>query len=471
MLCLSPLYKADFSPIIYFNKALHLDSSSDTDSGEDLLSTNKRLRSASVEPLPQPLIVPPTAKVTPATANPDPKAILKSLHFTKATMANNSTDSNRYQAIQGVTQLTNSQQYTMPPDEGFPAIHLLESPLHNTTDHNRNAWATVSGPKGWVHTYCPKYDPNPREVVQKLKYVIPLLVDVSNMIISPPTARENPTECSPAPWHFLISSLPEVLLKKLTDQVLWSMPTIIFIILYDTPLPRYIMSLQNFTIFDHEEGIHFICATIMAKLKAIRNTVDALVVNAAIDTTAAEACLDTIVVKPLDIALPGGKTDTVWNVYFPPLWRGRLADVWKSIRTATRITDPFPEPTSRANPSSSPPPTLSLSNYLKWMQAACSIKYKTDNFGTGVARTGEDQFTCGGCRSYDHPVGLCWAQHLIGWFGEQPKSLTSEDATLLDANGKVEKNAGASGSKQGPKKGKFADGRIAKRGGKAQHRR
>jgi hypothetical protein len=195
------------------------------------------------------------------------------------------------------------------------------------------------------------------------------------------------------------------------------------------------MSLQNFTIFDHEEGVRFIRATVMTKLKAIRDAGDALVVNAGIDATAAEACLDTITVKPLDIALPGGRTDTVWNVYFTP------------------------------------PPTLSLSHYLKWTQAARGIKYETDNFGTGVARTGEDQFTCGGCRSYDHPVGLCWAQRLIGWFGEQPKSLTSEDATLLDADGKAEKNAGASGSKHGPKKGKFADGRIAKKGGKAQHRR
>ncbi|KAJ7787013.1 hypothetical protein B0H14DRAFT_2629842 [Mycena olivaceomarginata] len=306
---------------------------------------------------------------------------------------------------------TNSNHCTTtPPDEGFPAIHLLESPLRNTTDHNRNAWAAVSGPKGWVRTYRPKYDPNPREMVQKLKYVIPRLVDASNVIISPPTARENLTERSPAPWHFLISSLPEALLKKLTDQVLWSTPTIIFIVIpYDTPLPRYIMSLQNFTIFDHEEGVRFIHATVMTRLKAICDAVDALVVNAAIGATAAEACLDTITVKPLDIVLPGGKTDT-------------------------------------------------------WTQAARSIKYETDNFVTGIARTGEDQFTCGGCRSYDHPVRLCWVQHLIGWFGEQPKSLTSEDATLLDADGKAEKNAGGSGSKQGPKKGKFADGRIAKRG-------
>ncbi|KAJ7722911.1 hypothetical protein B0H14DRAFT_3623551, partial [Mycena olivaceomarginata] len=168
---------------------------------------------------------------------------------------------------------------------------------------------------------------------------------------------------------------------------------------------------------------------------AISGAVDTLAVTAGIDATTAEACLDTIVVKPLDIALAGGKTDTVWNIYF----------------TA--------------------PPTLSLSHYLMWTQAARGIKYETDNFGTGVARTGEAQFGCGGCGSYDHPVGLCWAPRLVGWFGEQPKSTTSDDATLFDADEKTERNAGPSGSKHGPKKGKSGDGRITKKGGKAQRRR
>jgi hypothetical protein len=77
-------------------KALHIDSNSDSDSDQELSSTNKRLRSASVEPLPQPLIVPPTPEVIPTTpTNPDPKAIPKSLRFTKSTMTNNSANSNR----------------------------------------------------------------------------------------------------------------------------------------------------------------------------------------------------------------------------------------------------------------------------------------------------------------------------------------------------------------------------------------
>ncbi|KAJ7305601.1 hypothetical protein DFH08DRAFT_976168 [Mycena albidolilacea] len=419
-------------------KALHdFDSSSDSDLD---LATNKRLRSASVEPPPQPLTLDASSSSNEPPAppvNPAPKTIPKSLHFAKNAMANDTgSNTNRYQAIQGVTQLTNGQQHTTPPEGGFPAIHLLESPLRNTTDHNRNAWAAITGPKGWVRTFRPKYDPNPRDVVQKLKYVIPRIVDASNVIISPPTARENLTERSPAPWHFLISSLPKASLKKLTDEGFWSTPTITFIVIpYDTPLPKYIMTLQNFTIFDHEEGIKFIRATVLTKLKAISGAIDALAVNAGIDATTAEACLDTIVVKPLDIALAGGKTDTVWNIYFTV------------------------------------PPTLSLSHYRMWTQAARGIKYETDNFGTGVARKGEAQFRCGGCGSYDHPVGLCWAPRLVGWFGEQPKSTTSDDATLFDADEKTERNAGPSGSKHGPKKGKSGDGRITKKGGKAQRRR
>jgi hypothetical protein len=38
-------------------------------------------------------------------------------------------------AIQGITQLPNGQQYTTLPVGGFPEIHMLESPLRNTSDH------------------------------------------------------------------------------------------------------------------------------------------------------------------------------------------------------------------------------------------------------------------------------------------------------------------------------------------------
>ena len=122
--------------------------------------------------------------------------------------------------------MTNGQQYTAPPPSGFPRPQCLESPLRNTTDHNRAVWAAQTGPKGWVRVYRGKYEANARDTVSKLKFVIARLVDAPALVISPPTAREDLEERLPAPWHFLISSIPEESLKQLTAQGVWSTPKI-----------------------------------------------------------------------------------------------------------------------------------------------------------------------------------------------------------------------------------------------------
>ncbi|KAJ7802285.1 hypothetical protein B0H14DRAFT_3488594 [Mycena olivaceomarginata] len=406
------------------NKCKATHENSDPDS-EDNTSHNKRLRSASVEPPPHSLhAVDPPSDVArpPVTTNKD-KAIPATLHFSKTpTMTNQTgnnagTNTNSFHAIQGVTQLPNGQQYTTPPEGGFPEIHMLESPLRNTSDHTRLAWAAVTGPKFFVRVYRTHHEANARETVGKLHYVIPRIVVAPALRISPPIERESLQERLAAPWHFLVSGLLEEVTKKLTDQVVWATPTIVFLAIpYDTPLPRYIMTLQNFSIFDEEEGLKYIRRLVTTKLKSIKEATDFLVKNApGIAADVAAASLDTIVVKALEIALPGGKKDVVWN-------------------------------------------------------AARQLVYES-NFGLGVARTGDLQFICGGCKSYDHPVGLCFLQRIPGWFGETPKSVTADDATLLKGDERADKNAGASGSKSTHKKPKSGGGNFNKKDKSSSRRR
>ncbi|KAJ7330286.1 hypothetical protein DFH08DRAFT_815208 [Mycena albidolilacea] len=312
---------------------------------------------------------------------------------------NAGTNNNSFHAIQDVTQLTNSQQLTMPPE------------------------GAVKGPKFFVRVYRAHYKANTQETVGKLHYAIPRIVVAPALRISLPIGRESFQERLAAPWHFLVSGLLEEVTKKLTDQVVWATLTIIFIAIpYNTPLPRYIMTLQSFSIFDEEEGLKYIHRLITTKLKSIKEATDFLVKNTpGIASDVAAASLDTINVKALEIALPGGKKDVVWNVYFTP------------------------------------PHSMSIFHYMEWTQAARKLVYESD-FGLGVAHTGDLQFICGGCKSYDHPVGLCFLQHIPGWFGETLKSVTADDATLLKGDEKVDKNAGASGFKSTHKKPKSGGG-------------
>ncbi|KAJ7834818.1 hypothetical protein B0H14DRAFT_3461840 [Mycena olivaceomarginata] len=321
-------------------KAPHLDSDSDSD---DNSSHNKRLCSASIEPPPLSLHVgdPPSIVAQPPANNQD-KTIPASLHFRKTPTMTNETgnnagmNNNSFHAIQGVTQLPNSQQYTTPPVGGFPEIHMLESPLHNTNDHTRHAWAADKGPNFFVCMYHAHHEANACETVGKLHYVIPRIVVAPTLCISPLIERESLQERLATPWHFLVSGLLDDPTKKLTNQVVWATLTIVFLAIpYNTPLPHYIMTLQNFSTFGKEEGLKYIHRLITTKLKSIKEATDFLVKNTpGIATDVAATSLNTIDVKTLEIALPSGKKDIVWNVYFTP------------------------------------PPSMSIFHYMEWTQAA-----------------------------------------------------------------------------------------------------
>ncbi|KAJ7018272.1 hypothetical protein C8F04DRAFT_1277856 [Mycena alexandri] len=301
--------------------------------------------------------------------------------------SDNSTAGMRTEA--GVIQMTNGQQYTAPPTRGFPHPECIESPLRNTTDRNRADWTEEKGPKGLVRVYRAKYAANTRDTVSKLTYVIPKLVDVPKVIISPPTARDELEERLPAPWNFLITGISAEALKKLTDQGWWSTPTITFYVFdNNTPLPRYIMMLQNLCTGTDNEACKFVVRLVKDQLKSLKEASEFLIKHSS-DPKEAEGALNTIEAKPLEIALPGpdGGTDLVRNIYFTP------------------------------------PTSIDFHRLLEWCSAARKLTYDSRRHGTGVPRVGRDQFFCIGCKGYDHPhwplpsPASCWMVRGRGQFG------------------------------------------------------
>ncbi|KAJ7763571.1 hypothetical protein DFH07DRAFT_734682 [Mycena maculata] len=320
--------------------------------------------------------------------------------------------------------MTNGQQYTAPPPGGFPRPECVESPWRNTTDRNRADWGAQAGPKGWVRVYRAKYTANARDVVSKLLFVIPRLVEAPGVVISPPTSREDLDERLAAPWNFLISSISEEALTRLTDQCTWSTPTISFMVFpFDMPLPRYVMTLQNFSLADDIESNKYIARIIKAKLKSIKEASDFITKHsAADDTKAAENTIESIDVKSLEITITGGQTDLIWNIYCTP------------------------------------PKSLDFFHFLEWCTAARGLVFETDRFGTGVARMGKEQLFCVGCKSYDHPTGLCPLPRIVGWFGPSVQSVSSEDKTLQQADERNERKAPKSGRGAGKSQNGYRGG-------------
>jgi hypothetical protein len=86
------------------------------------------------------------------------------------------------------------------------------------------------------------------------------------------------------------------------------------------PVPNYIMTLQNLTADDNEEGAKFVVCVVKDKLKSIKEA-SVFVVNHSSkdDKKAAATFFDTIYGTPLEIALPRGGTNIFFNVYSPLL--------------------------------------------------------------------------------------------------------------------------------------------------------
>ncbi|KAJ7038704.1 hypothetical protein C8F04DRAFT_1179381 [Mycena alexandri] len=287
----------------------------------------------------------------------------------------------------GVIQMTNGQQYTAPPTGGFPRPECVESPLRNTTDRNRADWGAEKGPKGFVRVYRANSSTPPESSS------------------APPTAREELEERLPAPWNFLVTDIAADALKKLTDQGWWSTPTITFYVFGpDIPLPRYIMTLQNLCTGADHEACKFVARIVTDKLKSLKEASEFLIKHSAAGDKDAESALDTIEAKPLEIALPGGESDLVWNIYFTP------------------------------------PKSIDFFRLLEWTSSARKLTYDTARHGTGVPRVGRDQLFCIGCKGYDHPTGLCPLPRLVGWFGAPLQSVSADDKTLSKADERNERN-------------------------------
>jgi len=68
------------------------------------------------------------------------------------------------------------------------------------------------------------------------------------------------------------------------------------------------------------------------------------------------------------------------------------------------------------------PPELSLYDFLSWANIVRSTEFISEDYGRGTACTGDKQFVCFGCKSLNHPAGLCPFTELPGWFGPTAKS-------------------------------------------------
>ncbi|KAG1764440.1 hypothetical protein EDD22DRAFT_1019024, partial [Suillus occidentalis] len=287
---------------------------------------------------------------------------------------------------------------TATPAGGFPIPQLGQSTWRNVSLVLKEKWPQKEGAKAWVRTYRAKYETNAQGTVAKLKSAITMIIgksDAEHLVVSTPTAEIELVERLPPPWHFLISGIPpEALERLLRLRVCSSAEVSCFFVPFEQPLPTYAFTLENFSFPDSEATNREIAEIVK---ETIRSNPDVLqYIHDNIPHPDAEAALRTLKsvrVSSLSLALSRSVKETVWNIYFDS------------------------------------PPALTLKQYFDWTNLLRTLFYISEDYGYGTARQ-DAQFICMGCKSFDHPTGLCPFPKLPGWFGPSVSENDTTNTTL-----------------------------------------
>lgn len=286
------------------------------------------------------------------------------------------------------------------PAGGFPIPQLGESTWRNVAQVLKEKWPQKEGAKAWVRTYRARYETNAQNSVSKLKDVITKIIgesDADTLVVSTPTTAVELIERLPPPWHFLISGIPPEAIERLIRlRVCSSAEISCFFVPFEQPLPTYAFTLENFSFPDSENTNKEIGEIVKDTIRSNPAVMQFIHDNIPLpDAEAALRTIESVRVSSLCLALSKSAKETVWNVYFDS------------------------------------PPAFTLKQYFDWTNLMRTFFYISEDYGYGTARQ-DAQFVCMGCKSFDHPTGLCPFPKLPGWFGPSAQEHKDNSNSTLD---------------------------------------
>jgi hypothetical protein len=171
----------------------------------------------------------------------------------------------------------------------------------------------------------------------------------------------------------------------------WSLPTITFFAIeYSPPAYPFICNLKN---------LHYVEEDKPKVLKLIRDTIRgnaqarACIVRYNTNPDAFDQTINSLYIEPLLVgraASDGGGTRLTWNIYATP-------------------------------------PSQNAKRNNEWRRVVSSLIFVTTFHGAGQANKALGP--CSGCRSLDHPCGLCPFPLMDGWIEPPPQNSPAPAAT------------------------------------------
>ncbi|KAJ7059000.1 hypothetical protein C8F01DRAFT_1147742 [Mycena amicta] len=332
----------------------------------------------------------------------------------------------------GVVSTVLGLRYTAAPVGGFPTPHICESVWRNMTQGHRTACAGEPMPKCWLVPYCGSATDDLQSTATRLSNAVCGLTGCKALTVIAPIANGTVDESRPPPYSYLVDGDTESV-THLTNQIVWSTPDITFFAIpYQVPRSSFLMTLDGYTCDDSPDSREALALGIVGIIRAHQPVMAFLSQNASFpegSTPANEAdiIVNSIAVLPLRMARNKTSFFTVWNVY-------------------VTIT-----------------PDMPFDLWLAWVGLLRGLTYELHRFGRGVCRTGDKQFKCSGCKSCDHPAGMCPYPKIEGWQGPSAATVAADDKTLADFDTVPTATAGPSlagrGRSLGPTRGGYRGGR------------
>ncbi|KAL4062263.1 hypothetical protein J3A83DRAFT_4383155 [Scleroderma citrinum] len=216
--------------------------------------------------------------------------------------------------------------------------------------------------------------------------------------VSAPVTAKCLREKLPLPWHFLVSNIPQNLADFLEQQVVvFTLEVTCFFSPFNLPLQTYLCTLENFALPCTAKANTIVTDLVKSTLLSDHKAVSFIEKRMKHPIPGAvEKAIHSIYTQNFSITLSSTKKKTLWNMYCHC------------------------------------PPELSLSDFLTWVNKIHSTEFISEDYGRGTACTGEKQFSCFGCKSLDHPAGLCPFTELPGWFGPTTKSAESNECDMIE---------------------------------------
>jgi hypothetical protein len=303
-----------------------------------------------------------------------------------------------------------SGQAEPPHVQGWNAERLIEPTrvqgwnaelvVANVNLEQLQKWNDLPDPKLFVYLWEGKYQSNSALTAARLRATIGNLLNIPEPAVVPPDAARPSNRYYAAPWCFLVTRISSEAAERLILQQLWSTPSITFFAIpFAPPVSRHLCSIENLIFQEAEvdEVTALIKTTIQnnERARAFIHTSDPL-------PNTLKRIIDSVEVKALQMHEKGGEPKLIWNIYIDS-------------------------------------PTNSLTAHREWLQIAQSLRFVTALNGVGTPFQIQG---CVGCKSTDHPTGLCPFPKLPGWFAppnsnttEVPTSLTSQQSTPGGARG------------------------------------